>query len=1046
MKRKIFGIFSRTTLFCLEILAVLAGLCFLIGGVLLWRLSSGPVDVSFAKNYIEQALYDPVNEYSVTLQDIVVTWPDPREPLMLELGEVDLSHKGRPVASVENVRLGLSTPQLLLGQIRPVSIILISPSVQLIRTENNEVRFSLESEIPSAEPAEDDGPLMGLIETLARPPGAGDKRSPVDNLQSVEIRQARMVMEDYLLGITWYLFPLNLTFARDDMGLMITGSAELPGGRDRASRLQLDLVYARAANDFRANIHVQDFNPHVLSRKIEALDWLNRHYTIVNGNIELDFDASLKINSIGIALSSVNGQLSLDDVYDKPFTYEEMFVAASYDRAGGRVDIEQLAFKTGGVRVIVSAPVSVSPAGISAPVSIRIPELAQAQISPLWPDVLRGDGAEIWLTQRLSDGRFYDAQIDFDLAAEEKSDTWAIDVKNIVAGFRIEDMTIDYRAPLAAIRHANGSGRFENDNLSINLTEGQLGEIHVAKGRATISKIIEGGGHANIDMALSGPLRGVFEYIAKEPIGISEQDLGLDVARVQGTAKLDVNVSFPAIRDLLAEQVKVKVGGTLDEVLLPDVVKTLDLSGGPMKLTIDDGAAALEGRGRLEGRDIKFSWREFINPQGKPYVSQVKADLIADADIRAKMGIGLQDWIEGAFPVSVTYTEFGGGRSEVDVTTDLTPGQLMIGPFKHVKPPGISGSASCKIALKNGMVEEVSKLQVETPDVRMSDGRFLFDAIKGEAVLKRGHIPRFLLGDNDLRVEFEIAQSGLLKIAVDGPFLDARPFLEDDKKTSPYDGPPLIVSGSVDRMRTHPARMIDKVKFYLDMNKAGDVDQFEMDAVAGKGAIYLRVKPNEKGIMTVRLEADDAGAAMRAFDMYENVQGGKIVLYGEARNPQQRKILYGNAELTNFHVVNAPVLARLLSAISLVGIGQILGNEGIYFSRLQSRFEWHIDRRGDKYIAKDGRTSGSSLGLTFEGVVDKSTGQIDMQGTIVPVSMLNELIGAIPLIGSILTGGGGGVIAATYEIEGPIKKPEVMVNPLSVLAPGILRKLLFEGD
>ena len=37
-------------------------------------------------------------------------------------------------------------------------------------------------------------------------------------------------------------------------------------------------------------------------------------------------------------------------------------------------------------------------------------------------------------------------------------------------------------------------------------------------------------------------------------------------------------------------------------------------------------------------------------------------------------------------------------------------------------------------------------------------------------------------------------------------------------------------------------------------------------------------------------------------------------------------------------------------------------------------------------------------------------------------------------------------VAATYTIKGPTKDPSVMVNPLSVLTPGILRSIFFENN
>ena len=93
---------------------------------------------------------------------------------------------------------------------------------------------------------------------------------------------------------------------------------------------------------------------------------------------------------------------------------------------------------------------------------------------------------------------------------------------------------------------------------------------------------------------------------------------------------------------------------------------------------------------------------------------------------------------------------------------------------------------------------------------------------------------------------------------------------------------------------------------------------------------------------------------------------------------------------------------------------------------------------------RNGRTSGSSVGLTFEGKIDKREDLTDIGGTVVPVTFVNDFISNIPLIGTLLTGGEGALIAATYSIKGPVKTPTVMVNPLSALTPGILRRIFFE--
>jgi len=52
-------------------------------------------------------------------------------------------------------------------------------------------------------------------------------------------------------------------------------------------------------------------------------------------------------------------------------------------------------------------------------------------------------------------------------------------------------------------------------------------------------------------------------------------------------------------------------------------------------------------------------------------------------------------------------------------------------------------------------------------------------------------------------------------------------------------------------------------------------------------------------------------------------------------------------------------------------------------------------------------------------------------------------LGNIPVLGWLVTGGdkGGGLVAFNYSMRGPSQDPNVVVNPLSALTPGFLRKL-----
>jgi len=92
------------------------------------------------------------------------------------------------------------------------------------------------------------------------------------------------------------------------------------------------------------------------------------------------------------------------------------------------------------------------------------------------------------------------------------------------------------------------------------------------------------------------------------------------------------------------------------------------------------------------------------------------------------------------------------------------------------------------------------------------------------------------------------------------------------------------------------------------------------------------------------------------------------------------------------------------------------------------------------------RATGPAIGLTADGWIDRPKNAIALKGTLAPLFGINSLLGNVPIFGQVLVGKQGeGVFGMTYSIRGNADQPDVSVNPLSVLAPGILRRI-FEGN
>jgi hypothetical protein len=99
--------------------------------------------------------------------------------------------------------------------------------------------------------------------------------------------------------------------------------------------------------------------------------------------------------------------------------------------------------------------------------------------------------------------------------------------------------------------------------------------------------------------------------------------------------------------------------------------------------------------------------------------------------------------------------------------------------------------------------------------------------------------------------------------------------------------------------------------------------------------------------------------------------------------------------LKKFKLVKAPVLARLINALSPVGLLELLNDKGLNFDSMISDIT--LQKRGATIKLTDGKLSGSSLGMTFGGYMYRTSGNISLKGTIVPMEGINKFASQDPV-------------------------------------------------
>ncbi len=218
-----------------------------------------------------------------------------------------------------------------------------------------------------------------------------------------------------------------------------------------------------------------------------------------------------------------------------------------------------------------------------------------------------------------------------------------------------------------------------------------------------------------------------------------------------------------------------------------------------------------------------------------------------------------------------------------------------------------------------------------------------------------------------------------------------------------------------------------------------------LQALTGRDRPVLAVITPKAAGRSVRLTAADAGALLRALDVADTIEGGRLSVSGQYLDGDVDSAggrpLSGLVEMNDFRVLKGAGFGKLLQALTVYGLADVVKGPGVSFTRLVAPFEW----RDGVLNVSDARVFGASLGLTAVGNIDFDNGAVNVNGTIVPAYIFNSLLGRVPVIGRLFSAERGrGLIAASYSVSGQLDDPVVRVNPLTALAPGFIRGMFWD--
>jgi len=1041
----------KTTLIFFEIAVGILLLFFVLVAVLFWKLSNGPVDITFATDSIKKILVATDDKTDIRFSSIIAEWPKFSGPISIGLSGVVLTENKIPILNIPQLGIRIAKTPLLIGQIHPEAIIIKDSTIKLLRTKNGGLHLLVNDSsnpLPKNLPQKTNITIKQLGEAFFQGGTLPDYRQikPLSKLQRFSVENARVIIIDEEIGKRWNIPTFDFEVLRKPNQFTIVANYKEDTGQN--SNFSFLLEKDKKLETIRLYGEIDKINASTLARLFLPVTADDDIKFIVKSKVEGQFDKDWNLVMLDGKLSSDEGTLSLDGLYQSPLKFSGLQVNLSFDKKTNKITLHDSQIGLNNYILNMKGEKLIDKKSSIFALNLQMPDMSLDELQSLWPHNQKDTLAADWITKRMTKAKMKNINIMVPVDVDNIMNTNA---EKIQASLDFENLTADYRAPLTPLSEAKGSAILKDDILSVALTSGKIGDIDVKRGKIDIPHLTHPTliGDALIDADMTGNVASFLNYIRLDPINLGEK-IPLDPKNVKGLATVNGQVSFPALKDLPKDQVKVVATVKMNDVVLPKIVRGMDLTGGPFDLSVNKGVVIVSGKGALNAQPIQLTYTEHIDPQNAPFISSAQAEIKATKDIRQKFGVKLDDFMEGDVPVKIDYQQKINLDETVNIIADLSPIIVKFAPFKYNKPIGRGGQASCDVMIKKGDVQTVKNLKIKIDKAGEASGQIAFGKVGSVWDVKTGQFSNITLaGANNFSLNFNQSAPDLFDVTIKGKQLDARPFLggASDKTSGGTSRVNAVVNVSQIKTGDRPEQLLRSPSLSLRTSANGDVAFMDLKGSVDGGSISVQISPNSAGKTTLAIKSDNAGSALKTLDIYDNIIGGQMDIKGTQITGGGINDIVGRGMVTNFTIVKAPFLAKIINLFSLSGLTELLQNKGIEFKSLKTDFEWK-DIQSTRIISlRNGRTTGASIGLTFGGTINQDEDKLDISGTFVPVSEINSIFNKIPLIGTLLTGGkNGGIIAATYSMKGKSENPTVLLNPLSVLTPGFLRSILFEND
>nr|WP_281495967.1 AsmA-like C-terminal region-containing protein [Marivita sp. S6314] len=708
-----------------------------------------------------------------------------------------------------------------------------------------------------------------------------------------------------------------------------------------------------------------------------------------------------------------------DTVLERPIALDRAEVDFRLRLDPFKVDLGRVWIDDPQVPVRVSGAVSATDEAWAYRLDGTVGQLTPEALLRIWPTSLAAR-TRTWVVENIQGGTIETGQFAL------RSQDGARPIVYLNAAF--DDAQVRYTRTLPVVKDGSGTLTLNGTRFAVRVRDGtvtppQGGPIKIAGSSFVIPDTRQRPAEGQVTVAGEGQIEALLSYLDSPRVELM-QKANRPVDLLSGRVRFDGSLVLPLRRGLKFPDMVLAFQGRATQVSSDAIVPNRSLTARALDISVTNDALRVSGAAQLSGVPFVGAWTLPLPKPGAPAAtSVVEGHVTLSADAARAFGVALPD---GAVSGS------GSGQLRVDLRRGQPPAfeltSTLSGIGLSLPPIGWSLSRGATGALRvAGVLDRparIDTLSLTGPGLE-ARGAVRLNANGSLAAidLERVKVGGWL----DAPVTLVGRGAGVPPaVRINGGRVDLRnaPFGRGQGGGGPGGSVPLALNLN-ELQVSNSIRLTD---FRADLTSARGLSGAFTANLNGKAPITGEALPQAGGT-AFRIRSDNAGRVFREAGILKTVAGGDLTL-ALAPVAGQPGSYDGALDVTNTRLRDAPGIASLLDAISIVGLLDQLEGPGILFSEVEARFRLTPDR----LLLTRSSATGPSMGISMDGIYNLTTSTLDLQGVLSPIFFLNG-------IGSIFTRKGEGLIGFNFNLTGPASDPQVSVNPLSAFTPGMFREI-----